>query len=56
MLSENKMDHVGIFVVVVVGKFLFVVMLYSGSLKEFWPVADCNYEHPQHFRLAESCV
>lgn len=38
VLSGNRMDHIGIFVAV--GKFFFVVMFYSGSLKVFWPVAD----------------
>lgn len=45
-LAENRIDNVGIFIVVLAGKFLFAVTFYSGSLKDFWPAAGCSHEYP----------
>lgn len=42
VLSGNRL---GIFVVVLAGKFLFVSALLE-PLKDFWSAADCKHEYP----------
>lgn len=46
-----KQDRPFGFFVVNTGKYLFVPMFYSGSLKD--PATNCNHEHPEHLGLTQ---